>query len=490
MKQADLRIGHEYAFPTYSPYDDAPLAARVSVVSIDGGGKVTVQVVDPGPRPPARGWRAVHVKKSEQRQIKTRDIACPWSEWAERAASIGAEKKARIAEQRARHDEWDRERADRLAIDPGRALPKEYDEEVHFRSIDLEERSELTSAYITARNLGPYATPESIAPLLSDLPVMVLRDILAANKYREPVEPGSVAATFARAAWILDIARVALRETHDGRVLGEPPQPERVLNEVDLKFAEAVRVHIVAAGGALLLPPVPALPSWLDEPERAFLGTFGWLRLAVGDTNGRLLHSPGCSSVRSRPVLEADSIPWWQRALEIPERVCGRCGGPAVRDLVPLAGFVAAADVWNDRGRDRVEQWQQAAFQRLLAATASARAQALEPDITLAWRIVDAFAADPLGEEGWAAYATIVPTGWSHEELAGLTPSGREAARALVRERIVKLEALLPETERLLPLPKAADVQVLRQRHRHWKDRLRQSVPQLDRLLFTLPGAD
>ncbi|MEU0465811.1 hypothetical protein ABZ215_17550 [Amycolatopsis sp. NPDC006131] len=173
-------------------------------------------------------------------------------------------------------------------IDLSRALPKEYDEEFHSRSIDLEDRAELTSAYITARNLGPYATPESIAPLLADLPVMVLRDILAAKEYRERGEPGS---------WQppSDVRRA-------GRVLGSLRSP----NE-----------------------------SWQQAASR------------------------GCWP-RPRP-----------------------------------------------------------------------RAQALEPDIT----------------------------------------------------------ALLPETERLLPLPKAADVEVLRQRHRHWKDRLRQSVPQLDRLLFTLPGA-
>lgn len=51
MKQADLRVGNEYALPTYQPYDAAPLAARVRVASIDGQGKVTVLVVDPGPKP-------------------------------------------------------------------------------------------------------------------------------------------------------------------------------------------------------------------------------------------------------------------------------------------------------------------------------------------------------------------------------------------------------------------------------------------------------
>lgn len=52
VKQADLRVGSEYAFPTYKPYDGGPLAACVRVVSIDGGGRVTVRVIDPGTKPP------------------------------------------------------------------------------------------------------------------------------------------------------------------------------------------------------------------------------------------------------------------------------------------------------------------------------------------------------------------------------------------------------------------------------------------------------
>lgn len=105
MKQADLRVGSEYAFPTYQPYDAAPLAARVRVLSVDGGGKVTVRVVDAGAKPPKNAWDARPVKRNEQRQVTTRDIACPWEEWADRAASIGAERDARVAEQRAQHDD-------------------------------------------------------------------------------------------------------------------------------------------------------------------------------------------------------------------------------------------------------------------------------------------------------------------------------------------------------------------------------------------------
>lgn len=60
----------------------------------------------------------------------------------------------------------------------------------------------------------------------------------------------------------------------------------------------------------------------------------------------------------------------------------------------------------------------------------------------------------------------------------------------LARERLTALEAALPSSQRLLPLPRAVDVQVLRERYKDLKRRLEDTVPQLDRLLFTLPGAD
>jgi hypothetical protein len=91
VKQADLRVGTEYALPAYEPYDGSPLAARVRVVSVDGAGKVTVLVVDPGTQPPKNAWRTNPVKRNEKRQVTTRSIACPWEEWADQAASIGIE---------------------------------------------------------------------------------------------------------------------------------------------------------------------------------------------------------------------------------------------------------------------------------------------------------------------------------------------------------------------------------------------------------------
>lgn len=178
--------------------------------------------------------------------------------------------------------------------------------------------------------------------------------------------------------------------------------------------------------------------------------------------------------------------------LESPRRLCSKCDGPAVRDLVPMAGFVAAVDVWHARGRDRVERWQQAAFQRLIAATMTARAQALEPDITLAWRITAALAEDAPGHDGWAAYALMAVTALNRlsEAVERLTPVQQEEARVLARERLTALEMALPSSQQLLPLPQSVDVQVLRERYKDLKRRLEYIVPQLDRLLFTLPGAD
>jgi hypothetical protein len=138
-----------------------------------------------------------------------------------------------------------------------------------------------------------------------------------------------------------------------------------------------------------------------------------------------------------------------------------------------------------------IEGWQQEAFQRLLVATAAARAQMLEPDITPALRIVATLAENAPSEEGWAAYAVVTATDWNHQskELEKLTPPQREAARALARDRLTTLENALPSSQRPLPLPQAVDVKILRQRYRHLKELLQDTVPQLDRLLFTLPGA-
>ncbi|MDQ3402648.1 MAG: hypothetical protein M3548_04535 [Actinomycetota bacterium] len=52
------------------------------------------------------------------------------------------------------------------------------------------------------------------------------------------------------------------------------------------------------------------------------------------------------------------------------------------------------------------------------------------------------------------------------------------------------LEAVIPESLRQIPLPRNVQIKVLCQRYQHLKKLLEDTVPQLDRLLFTLPDAD
>jgi hypothetical protein len=487
MKQADLDLGSEYAYQTYEPYDAAPIAARVRIVSIDGDGKATVHVLDPGPKPSKHAYGARQVKRNEKLQVNTRHIICRWEEWADRASMIQAEKQSRTAAQRAQREAHEQEQADRLAIKADRTLPETYDEKYFYSDVDTEERAALCKAYIPARGLGPYATVDEIKPLLVDLPILVLRDILATDKHGRPGTDGTVAGTYMRAAELLERARITSMRSVRGY---ETPRAGALLGEVDTAFVNAVREHVSASGGELLLPPVPPLPEWIDEDERAVAEIFGWLRLAIGDTNGRLLHSPGCSSLSSSQLLLSDHAPWWQVALQN-LRFCGRCGGPGVRDLIQLAGFTAAADVWHARGRDRIEGWQQAAVQRLLVATAAARVKILEPDITLTWRIVAALAENRPSEEGWDAYALAAATSWNRldKDFQELTPERRRAAHALAHERLTTLESALPRSQRSTPLPSTADTATLRDRYAHLKRLLDDEVPQLDRLLFTLPSA-
>lgn len=492
MKQADLRVGNEYAFQTYKPYDAAPLAACVRVLSVDGGGKATVRVMDPGPKPPKNGWAARPVKRNEKLQIATREVVCPWSDWADRAAAIGAELAARAEESSEWLGDVERRRADRLLVDPERVLPEAYDEDRRYPEEDADERITLSKEYIKARGLGPYATLDKLKPLLVALPVPVLRDVLAADAHRRPGLSGTVAAIFPRAAELLEVARIAALD-RPGHAFGELPQPGRLLGEPDVAFVSTIQESIAEAGGELLLPPVPALPGWIGETEGSVAPMFGWLRLAVGDTSGERIHSPGCTSLQSRsdPALLADHMPWWLMMLEKPQRACGRCNGPGVRDLVPMAGFVAAVDVWEARGRGGIERWQQAAFQRLLSVTTAARVQMLEPDITLSWRIVATLTENAPADNGWAAYAVAAGTPWNRldEELGKLAPPEVEAARVLARDRLATLAGVLPPSKRPLPLPQVADLRVLRDRYSHLKQLLQGAVPQLDRLLFTLPGA-
>lgn len=385
------------------------------------------------------------------------------------------------------HEQYERERADRLKVDPTRPLPDEYDDEESTRHTDQEERAKLAKKYLKIRGFGPRATVDEILPLMVGLPVRVLRDILATSEHRQAGAPGTVAAVFMRSAQLLECARF------DSEYV---PRPRDLLGESDVAFVGALREQIAASGSEILLPPVPVLRDWKrdeDDEGRQLLGALGWIRVAVGHTSGQKLHSPRCHVLKSGrgSVATADHIPWWRAVAEHPYDVCGVCYGPCMRDLVPMAGFTAAVDVWHHRGRGGIEKWQQAAFQRLLAVTSMARSEAAEPDITLTHRIIDVLSEDPPGKDGWEAYYLLVGTDWNNQgkEFKQLPLARQEAARVLARDRMSVLEAILPEAKRPPCLPQGADQQSLRDRYKDLSRMLADEVPQLDELLFTLPGA-
>jgi hypothetical protein len=127
---------------------------------------------------------ARRVKRNEKLQVATRAIACPWEEWAKRAIAIGAQREAQASARRNAYEEIERSRADRVLVKANRTLPEKYDEDYFYTETDASEREVLSKAYIPARRLGSYASPEAIKPLLVDLPVPALRDILEPARQR------------------------------------------------------------------------------------------------------------------------------------------------------------------------------------------------------------------------------------------------------------------------------------------------------------------
>lgn len=485
MRQADLEVDHEYAFITNKGYGSLPSVAQVRLAAIDGGGKATVKVIDPGEKPKyALDWKPF--KRGEKRQVQTRDIYCLWSEWPDRAAEIRSELAEQEAQRQARRDEEACRKADRVTLDPNRELPDQYDEEYVYDDTDAEERAALTKAYLRADGIPRHDSLDPLHPALETLPLLVLRDILSAATltWSETARPSTAGSTFNRAAKLLRSA--------DRSKSG--PNPSHLITESDLAFVDAIRQGITTSGGQLLLPPVPPMPEWVRDEDRLAAPVFGWLRLAVGDTSGSMLHQPDCHVLRgnSRSVDHADHVPWWRVMLEDPRRrICGVCYGPGVRDVPALAGFLAASDVWNDRGRDRIEEWQFAALYQLLHVTYTARANVLEPDVTLLSRILTALSEDAPGEDGWHTYALLRGSSWNDlgKEFATLTPAEQAAARNLAVCRLSTLESVLPQSQRPLPLPPNSDTGALRERYMAHVCSLSDAVPRLDRLLFTLPGA-
>jgi hypothetical protein len=485
MRQSDVVVGQEYAYQTSDPYDGPPTAARVSVKSIDGGGKVTVVVVDPSPKPQ---YPRETLKRRQTQQISTRSLVCLWDGWQAHASRIADEKAERLASQRRRWEKHEAARADRTHVDPDRPLPDRYEDEDEIRAPryrDEEESTALIRAY-RARVRAERWSDDELAELLAGLPVPVARDLISAAPYGLPDSAlGSVGRTFSSAAFLLNQAR---------RIRPDGPAPELPYLHTSLTgqhkdFVHALCDQVAEEGGAISLPHVPRLPSWLDEGDRELVEVFGWLRLAIGDTSGQRLHATSCHTIKSFSHVSSEHEPLWRVALEKRDNICGVCDGPNIRDVLPFAHFTAAVDVWDARDRQLIEPWQRVTFLRLVAVNAAARAELGEPDVTLAARIVDALSQDQPGEEGWAAYALANATWWNRldESLDKLSPAERDAARLLVRDRLTLVEQQLPASQRPLPLPTTVSEDVLRERHKQIEATA--NIPQFHRLLFGLPGA-
>jgi hypothetical protein len=484
MRQADLKVDHEYAFVTYKGYGSLPSVAQVRLSAIDGGGKVTVKVINPGEKPKyAMGWESL--KRGETRKVQARDIYCLWSEWPDRATALRSELAEQEAQRQARRDEEDRRKADRVTLDPNRELPDQYDEEYVYDDTDVKERSALVKAYMQVNSMCRHDALDPLHPVLANLPLLVMRDILSSATlvWSETASAGTVGSTFERTARLFRNAQYSK----------SGPNPTQLIAEIDLAFVAAICESVAESGGQILLPSVPPMPDWVRDEDRLSASGFGWLRLAVADTTGSMLHQPDCHVLRgnSRSVDHANHLSWWHVMLEDQrQRICGVCYGPGIRDVLALAGFLAAADVWDSRRRDRIEQWQAESFYQLLSVTYAARAAIMEPDVTLLSRIVTVMSEDAPGEDGWHAYSLLRGSSWNDlgKDFANLSRAKQEAARSLAVRRISMLESALPQSQRPLPLPSKAAADVLRERYRAHVELLANTVPQLDRLLFTLPG--
>lgn len=482
MRQSDIVVDREYAYQTSDPYDGPPTAARVRVTSIRGHARLTAVVIDPGPSP---AFPREPLKRGATVEISTRSVACSWDEWPAHAAKVAEAKANRAADQDATWSQFEESRADRTRVDPARRLPDHYDDEPEDFD-DPDERAILVKEYL-ARLRHARATPDEVAPLFANVPVPVARDIVSAVRGQagDEADPNSVSRVFARTAFLLKQARIAMTSRAAPRLA----ERSALLTEAHVAFVWALHEQIANEGGELRLPYVPRLPDWLDDEPRQRAAAFGWLRLDIGDTSGDHLHSTSCHTIRSQARSDAEHMPLWEVELEHCGNICTVCGGPNVRDLLAYAHFTAAVDVWTARQRPAIERWQRIALLRLVAASAESRANGGEPDVTLAARIVDALSQQPPDYEGWAAYAiAVAKSRYAIEDrLDELTPPAREAARALVRDRLTVLEEQLPAARRPLPLPATVSEDVLRDRYRQHAGV--EDLPQLERLLFGLPRA-
>jgi hypothetical protein len=385
------------------------------------------------------------------------------------------------------------EAAELAAPDPGRSLPGQYEDdprqrggpqpELPYRDQDPSTPTRLTVDFRAAIGPGPSFSQQEVIAFFAGLPPLLRRDLLAAVRLLGPAVPaasrpgqGSVAVVLRRTALLLEKASRASENPYPLF-----PNPGKVLTRVDADFLAALAAEAASCGGQVLTSPVPQLPDWVADAD--LLSAFGWLRLAFAPNSGPKWHRPGCDTTSETHLATHDHQPWWRVNIASSGRLCPVCGGPGIKHLAEVTHLVAAADVWDARGRDHIEPWQRMSAARLQAATMLDRAAAAEPDITLAARVVAALVADPVGQEGLDAYGTI--HGDLVEPGADTSPALDAAnAGALAVRRLNTVSQLLPPGQRPDALPEAASQSDLAER----LDSLCAAVdlPRLDRLLF--PG--
>jgi hypothetical protein len=407
--------------------------------------------------------------------------------WQGRAGPWGA----RDQKPESRKERRDRQEAVKLAApDPSRALPRRYEDDVRqrsgpppalpYRDQDPDTPKRLAGDFRAAVGPGPSFSQQEVIAFFAGLPPLLRRDLLAALSLLGPAArtasvpgPGSVAVVLHRAALLVEKA---------SRASEDPclpfPDPGKVLTKVDADFLAALAAEAVSCGGQVLTPPVPQLPSWVADAD--LLSAFGWLRLAFAPSSGSKWHRPGCDATPETCLATDDHQPWWRVSMASAGRLCTVCGGPGIKHLAEVTQLVAAADVWDARGRDSIEPWQRMSVARLQAATMMDRAAAAEPDITLAARVVAALVAEQPGQERSGDSRAIDRD--ISDPLADSDALDAANAGALAVRRLNTVSELLPPWQRPDVLPDAAAPSALAER----LDALCAIVdlPRLDRLLF------
>ncbi|MBO0885625.1 MAG: hypothetical protein J2P17_35890, partial [Mycobacterium sp.] len=175
------------------------------------------------------------------------------------------------------------------------------------------------------------------------------------------------------------------------------------------------------------------------------------------------------------------------------------CGGPWIPATPGLLGLIVATLVWHHQPARPLERWQLRACLTILAEAAADRAREAEADVTWHHEVVTALISSPPGDEGWDAYKT---THRFPREYATWQPHRQITALRLAYSRLEILEQALPNSfrpDRPQPLRaidsarQVAPTDDLQQGLHEWFSALRQvcreDLPDIDLLLFTLPGA-